>query len=240
MSSRKVLIDGVTYIRSRDAAREVHLTLDYVSRLARHGAIAGVRIAGIWFDDLVSLENFVTRKNAKKNCCECDLHRCAAKSNGSPAIQLRCAQSSLLRGALTVYNILTAPRFSATSTTASQLPYASTTAITATNASTTNLTISGVSGSLLKTEASGNLSAAVPGVDYAAAGSTGFATTSADYWKAQRDFFSTTSVGYWQSVTDLFSTTSSNYHLSTYDKGFFFSTTSADAFLAQRNLFSTT
>jgi hypothetical protein len=42
MSSRKVVIDGVTYIRSRDAARTVGLALDYVSRLARQGVNAGV------------------------------------------------------------------------------------------------------------------------------------------------------------------------------------------------------
>jgi hypothetical protein len=59
MSSRKVVIDGVTFIRSRDAARAVNLALDYVSRLARHGAIAGVRVAGIWFVNLPPLKNFI-------------------------------------------------------------------------------------------------------------------------------------------------------------------------------------
>jgi hypothetical protein len=66
MSSRKVSINGVTYIRSRDAAREVHLALDYVSRLARQGLIAGRRVAGIWFVDLTSLRAFVTEQNRQK------------------------------------------------------------------------------------------------------------------------------------------------------------------------------
>ena len=33
MSSRKVVLNGVTYVRSRDAARVVSLAPDYVSRL---------------------------------------------------------------------------------------------------------------------------------------------------------------------------------------------------------------
>jgi hypothetical protein len=39
MSSRKVVINGVTYIKSRDAARAINPALDYVSRFARHGVI---------------------------------------------------------------------------------------------------------------------------------------------------------------------------------------------------------
>src|SRR5262249_50017493 len=41
MSSRKVVIDGVTYIRSRDAARAVNLHADYVSSPARRGSVEG-------------------------------------------------------------------------------------------------------------------------------------------------------------------------------------------------------
>jgi hypothetical protein len=66
MSSRKVIIDGVTYIRSRDAARAVNLALDYVSRLARHGAIAGERVEGIWFVDLTSLRKFIDEQERQK------------------------------------------------------------------------------------------------------------------------------------------------------------------------------
>ena len=66
MSSRKVVLDGVTYIRSRDAARAVNLALDYVSRLARHGAISGQRVSGIWFVDLASLQNFIVEQERQK------------------------------------------------------------------------------------------------------------------------------------------------------------------------------
>jgi len=55
---------------------------------------------------------------------------------------LEVAGTSLFRGALTAYNTATAPRFTATSSVASQLPYASTTAITATTASSSNLVAS--------------------------------------------------------------------------------------------------
>lgn len=61
MSSRKLVINGVTYIRSRDAARAVNLALDYVSRLARHGAITGERVV-----DLTSLKNFVAEQERQK------------------------------------------------------------------------------------------------------------------------------------------------------------------------------
>jgi hypothetical protein len=66
MSSRKVLINGVTYIRSRDAARAVNLALDYVSRLARRGAIARTRVSGIWFIDLASLKKFIADQERQK------------------------------------------------------------------------------------------------------------------------------------------------------------------------------
>ena len=66
MSSRKVVLDGVTYIRSRDAARTVGLALDYVSRLARQGAIKGRRVAGIWFINLASLRAFTAEQARQK------------------------------------------------------------------------------------------------------------------------------------------------------------------------------
>src|SRR3989344_4649568 len=149
--------------------------------------------------------------------------------------------SSLFRNNVVAYGLLTAPRFTATSSVASVFPYASTTMVTATTASTTDLFISGVAGSLLKTSANGQVAAAVAGTDYISSvtgdwtgtfdgleGSTyianSFSTTSADVWKLNRSFFATTSVDYWKSVTDLFSTSSANYWKTTIN---FFSTTSA-------------
>jgi hypothetical protein len=66
MSSRKVVINGVTYIRSRDAARAVNLALDYISRLARAGVIAGQRVQGLWFVDLDSVHAFVAEQERQK------------------------------------------------------------------------------------------------------------------------------------------------------------------------------
>ena len=66
MSSRKVVLNGVTYIRSRDAERQVHLALDYISRLAREGSIAGSRVSGIWFVNLASLKDFIANQERQK------------------------------------------------------------------------------------------------------------------------------------------------------------------------------
>ena len=66
MSSRKLLINGVTYIRSRDAACAVNLAADYISRLARQGAIAGELISGIWFVDLTSVNEFIANQERQK------------------------------------------------------------------------------------------------------------------------------------------------------------------------------
>ena len=66
MSSRKIIIGGVTYVRSRDAARAVDLAPDYVSRLARRGAIDGRRVSGIWFVDLAGLRTFIVEQEREK------------------------------------------------------------------------------------------------------------------------------------------------------------------------------
>jgi hypothetical protein len=60
MSDRSINIDGTQYIRSRDAARCVHLTPDYVSRLSRGGLIEGRIVAGLWFVTLPSLQKVIT------------------------------------------------------------------------------------------------------------------------------------------------------------------------------------
>lgn len=124
---------------------------------------------------------------------------------------------------------------------------------TITNASTTNLTISSAPNTLLKTDVTGRVVAAVAGIDYLTSAATLFSTTSADYWQSQRSFFSTSSTDYfitqrnffsttsadwWRTQNNFFSTTSATWFL-TQNQGLAFSTTSADAFLASRNLFST-
>jgi hypothetical protein len=66
MSSRKVIIDGMTYVRSRDAARTVSLAPDYVSRLARAGVVVGKLIQGLWFVNLNSLRAFTVEQDRQK------------------------------------------------------------------------------------------------------------------------------------------------------------------------------
>ncbi len=117
-------------------------------------------------------------------------------STSSSNTILEVSGNTLLRGTVTSYGTITANNYVATSTIASQFLFASTTAFTAGNASTTNLTISAVSSTLLKTDVSGNVVAAIAGIDYAAAGTLAFSTTSADFWSTQLNFFSTTSADF--------------------------------------------
>ena len=66
MSSREIVVEGVTYIRSRYAARAVHLAPDYVSRLARSGLVAGKLTKGLWFVDLASLRIFIVGQERQR------------------------------------------------------------------------------------------------------------------------------------------------------------------------------
>ena len=75
MSQRKILIDGVTYIRSRDAARTVELAPDYISRLARADMIAGKLLDGLWFVNLTSLEAFIAEQERQKEIWRVELAR---------------------------------------------------------------------------------------------------------------------------------------------------------------------
>jgi hypothetical protein len=58
VASNEIELDGATYVRSRDAARVVQLAPDYVSRLARERVISAVRVEGLWFVNLKSLQDF--------------------------------------------------------------------------------------------------------------------------------------------------------------------------------------
>jgi hypothetical protein len=148
---------------------------------------------------------------------------------------LEIAGNSLFRGAMTSYNNVTTPRFTATSSVASVFPYASTTAL-----STNSLCIAGDCRQAWPTDSAFSTTSA----DYWQTQRSFFSTTSSDYWKSANNFFSTTSASYFLSQNQgaAFSTTSADYLLSTYNKGFFFSTTSAAYFLTQNGSlgFSTT
>jgi hypothetical protein len=66
MSSHKVVIDDVTLVRSRDAARECGVSFDYVSRLAPAGLVAGQLHNGLWFVDCASLKEFLAEQDRQK------------------------------------------------------------------------------------------------------------------------------------------------------------------------------
>jgi len=66
MPPKQIMFAGVTYVRSRDAARAVHLVPDYISRLARVGLIAGLVADSLWFVNLDSLRAFIAEQERQK------------------------------------------------------------------------------------------------------------------------------------------------------------------------------
>jgi hypothetical protein len=54
------------FINSRDAAREVKLSHDYINRLCRSGKIVGEMIDGSWYVDAASLSVFLRENKVKK------------------------------------------------------------------------------------------------------------------------------------------------------------------------------
>jgi hypothetical protein len=95
MSSRTLLINGVEYVRSRDAARRVGLVADYVSRLARENLIEGRQVEGLWFVTLPSLRAFVTSQDRQKEIWRQELARIRREE------QLAAGHPSALRGLFT-------------------------------------------------------------------------------------------------------------------------------------------
>ena len=73
MSERKILINGVVFVRARDAARRVGLVPDYVTRLARGELVAGTRIDGLWFVSLASLKQFLSDQERQKEIWRAEL-----------------------------------------------------------------------------------------------------------------------------------------------------------------------
>ena len=95
MSERSIIIDGVEYVRSRDAARIVNLALDYVSRLARGGLIEGRIVNGLWFVALPSLQQFIADQERHKEIWRAELARQRREE------QIRAGHPSALSAALT-------------------------------------------------------------------------------------------------------------------------------------------
>jgi hypothetical protein len=75
MSERSITLAGVTYLRSRDAARIVQLAPDYVSRLARENLIEGRQVEGFWFVSLASLKSFIAEQERQKEIWRAELAR---------------------------------------------------------------------------------------------------------------------------------------------------------------------
>ena len=75
MSERKILIDGVEFVRARDAARRVGLVPDYVTRLARGELVAGKLVWGLWFVNLASIKSFITDQERQKEIWRAELGR---------------------------------------------------------------------------------------------------------------------------------------------------------------------
>ena len=70
-----ISINGVSYIRSRDAARIVNLAPDYVSRLARGGLIQGHQLNRICLVNLPSLKAFIAEQDRHKAMRRANLAR---------------------------------------------------------------------------------------------------------------------------------------------------------------------
>ena len=75
MTARTIEIEGVEHLRSKDAARIVHLAPDYISRLARANLIDGRLIENLWFVKLASLEAFITDQERQKEIWRAELAR---------------------------------------------------------------------------------------------------------------------------------------------------------------------
>ncbi|MEK7509244.1 MAG: hypothetical protein AAB605_00850, partial [Patescibacteria group bacterium] len=100
--------------------------------------------------------------------------------------------------------------FSAPAGSALSIPYASTTMVSATTASSTSLYISGISGSLLKTNADGQVAAAVAGTDYLTSSTIfGFPFTPTLFGSTQANATSTL-IGFTQGIYALASSTIGN------------------------------
>ncbi len=88
MSTRTIVVADVTFVRSRDAARETRVSIDYVSRLARAGLVAGRQEYGLWFVNLVSLKQFLADQERQKQAWRARLaqmHREEQRLAGHPS-----------------------------------------------------------------------------------------------------------------------------------------------------------
>jgi hypothetical protein len=58
----KIFFDGVSYIAAREAAREIGIVPDYITRLCRQGKIRGRRVGKNWYVEVPSLRRWATEQ----------------------------------------------------------------------------------------------------------------------------------------------------------------------------------
>ena len=61
-----LIVNGIPYIRSHEAAAKVGLVADYISRMCRDGDVDGKLIDGVWYVNEQSLAKFIARKDEEK------------------------------------------------------------------------------------------------------------------------------------------------------------------------------
>jgi excisionase family DNA binding protein len=60
--SDDIYFDGVKYISVKEAASLAGVTPDYVARLCRHGRVNARRLGVLWYVDVVSLLEFLSKR----------------------------------------------------------------------------------------------------------------------------------------------------------------------------------
>ena len=67
MATPEITIDGTRYLTTKQAAKQVGLSHDYVARLAREGKVVAWREKRSWYLDPVSLERFLVTSRIEKD-----------------------------------------------------------------------------------------------------------------------------------------------------------------------------
>jgi hypothetical protein len=71
--SESITIQGIEYVPSPAAARDVGLVADYVGRLCRMGKVRGIKIGSAWYADMASLNAYLIDQAYHKEVRRADL-----------------------------------------------------------------------------------------------------------------------------------------------------------------------
>lgn len=108
------------FIPTRDAARKVSYTPDYVTKLARDGKIISQKVGRSWYVDLDSLKLFVLERDAEKRRHQLEVRDARKreeifntfqKNKLSPEVSLRTANPKILFESLFIYSAIVAVFF---------------------------------------------------------------------------------------------------------------------------------